>query len=125
MRSVLKRYTSCSAYPPAPSRSGTTPELSAGSGITTKAKSSTTRPDPTRQPATKDAGTTPCDLHERHLAVNRSEEVQYATRGFARGVRGGVLTILTPALAKIASKAPVNLAPRSRIFWQQPPSRNA
>ena len=38
-----------------PSKSGTTPELSAGSGITTKAKSSTTRPDPTRQPATKDA----------------------------------------------------------------------
>ena len=23
-----------------------------------------TRPDPTRQPATKDAGTTPCDLHD-------------------------------------------------------------
>ena len=60
---------SSSACPPAPSRSGTTPELSAGSGITTKAKSSTTRPAPTRQPATKDAGTTPCDLHERHLAA--------------------------------------------------------
>ena len=56
-----------------------------GSGITTKDKSSTTRPDPTRQPATKDAGTTPSDLHEHHLAINRSEEVQYATRGFIRG----------------------------------------
>ena len=81
----LSQMAQCSACPPAPSRSGTTPELSAGSGITTKTKSSTTRPDPTRQPATKDAGTTPCDLHERHLATNRSEEVQYATRGFNRG----------------------------------------
>jgi hypothetical protein len=27
-------------------------------------------------------------LHERHLATNRSEEVQYATRGFAPGCAG-------------------------------------
>ena len=87
---------SCSACPPPPSRSGTTPELSAGSGITTKAKSSTTRPAPTRQPATKDAGTTPCDLHERHLAANRSEEVQYATRGLSFGDRTRAASVTKP-----------------------------
>jgi hypothetical protein len=80
------RWPGNSACPPAPSRSGagsgTTPELSVGSDITTKAKSSISHPDPTRSPAIKDAGTTPSDLHERHLATNRSEEVQYATRGF-------------------------------------------
>jgi hypothetical protein len=64
-----------------------------------KAKSSTTRPHPTRPPI-KDAATTPCDLHERHLAANRSEEVQYATRGFARGVRDGVFTTVTPWLGR-------------------------
>ena len=47
-------------------------------------------PGPNPQPATKDADTTPCDLHERHLAVNRSEEVQYATRRFALGACGGL-----------------------------------
>ena len=100
---------------PAPSRSGTTPELSAGSGITTKAKSSTTRPDPTRQPATKDADTTPSDLHERHLATNRSEEVQYATRGFIRGAWTAVRDDPDARGRKTASNAAVNLPSRSRI----------
>ena len=70
------------------SGSNATPELPAASGITTKPKSSTTRPGPTRRPATKDAGTTPSDLHERHLAAHRSEEVQYATRGLTVGFFG-------------------------------------
>src|SRR5207247_1547649 len=83
--------------PPQPSKTGTTPELSAGGGITTKAKSFTTRPDPTRPSSTKDAGTTPCDLHERHLAAHRSEEVQYATRGFIRGACIEERRTLTPA----------------------------
>jgi hypothetical protein len=42
-------------------------------------------PGPNPPARTKDAGTTPCDLHERHLPANRSEEVQYATRRFIRG----------------------------------------
>src|SRR5262249_17893195 len=87
-------------------------------------KSSTTRPGPTRRPATKDVGTTPCDLHERDLAAKRSEEVQYATRGFARGVRGGVLTTCRPSLAKIPSKAQVNLASRSRMRNRKEPIRS-
>jgi predicted dinucleotide-binding enzyme len=29
------------------------------------------------------------DLHERHLAAKRSEEVQYATRGLSCGAREG------------------------------------
>ena len=62
---------------------------------------------PARQPATKDAGTTPCDLHERHLAVNRSEEVQYATRGFMRGVRMLQSTVRIPASVRTALNAAV------------------
>ena len=54
-RSRSARWPGGSASLPRPSKTGTTPELSAGSGITTKAKSSTTRPDPTRRPFTKDA----------------------------------------------------------------------
>jgi hypothetical protein len=43
-----------------------------------------------RSPApAKDAGTTPCGLHERNLAVNRSEEVQQATRGLSAPSAGG------------------------------------
>jgi hypothetical protein len=34
---------------------------------------------------------------------------------FALGVRGGILTVVTPTAAKIASKTLVNLASRSRI----------
>jgi hypothetical protein len=34
---------------------------------------------------------------------------------FARGARGGVLTVSTPAAANTASNAAVNLASRSRI----------
>ena len=88
---------------------------------------------PTRAPAPPPSGpATPCrrsrgyraDLHERHLAANRSEEVQYATRGFALGVRGGILTGFTPSLAKMASKAPVNLASRSRIRNRKEPVRS-
>ena len=51
---------------------------------------------------------TPSDLHERHLAANRSEEVQYATRGFALGLRGGIFTTSIPAPASTASNVPVN-----------------
>ena len=91
-----------------------------GSGITTKVKSSTTRPVPIRLPATKDAGTTPCDLHERHLAVNRSEEVQYATRGFMRGAWGAVSSTSMPTAVNTVSKALVNLASRSRIRCVMP-----
>src|SRR5207237_6288917 len=82
---------------------------------TTKAKSSTTRPGPTHQPATKDADTTPSDLHEHHLATNRSEEVQYATRGFALGACGGLARILIPSAVNTASKELVNWPARSLI----------
>ena len=68
-----------------------------------------------KQPATKDADTTPCDLHERHLAVNRSEEVQYATRGFALGACGGLARILMPSAVNTASKDLVNWPARSLI----------
>jgi hypothetical protein len=80
-----------------------------------KAKSSTTRPDPTHQPATKDADTTPSHLHEHHLATNRPEEVQYATRGFALGARGGLARILMPSAVNTASKELVNWLARSLI----------
>jgi len=58
---------------------------------------------------------TPSDLHERHLPVNRSEEVQYAARGFARGDRTGVLITRVPFPAKTPSNAVVNLLSLSRI----------
>jgi hypothetical protein len=48
------RWQPRSACQNPPSRPGTTPELSADSAITIKAKSSTTRPAPTRQPRTTD-----------------------------------------------------------------------
>ena len=50
-----------------------------------------------------------------HLAVNRSEEVQYATRGFIRGACGAVVTTLIPEAVNTASNAAVNLESRSRI----------
>ena len=79
---------------------------------------------PTRAPAPPPSGpATPCrrsrgyraDLHERHLAANRSEEVQYATRGFALGACGGLARILTPSAVNTASKEPVNWPARSLI----------
>ena len=57
-----------------------------------------------RSPApAKDAGTTPCGLHERNLAVNRSEEADQPS--VSRGRHGrlagrvsdmGVLTVIWP-----------------------------
>ena len=72
-------------------------------------------PGPNPPPPTKDAGTTPCDLHERHLATNRSQEVQYATRGFALGACGGLARILIPSAVNTASKEPLNWPARSLI----------
>ena len=62
---------------------------------------------------TKDAGTTPCDLHERHLTTNRSEEVQYATRGFIRGVLGRVVMIRSPSDLNTPPNAVVKTGSRS------------
>jgi hypothetical protein len=59
------------------------PTTDCGSQYNDKGETLYDPPGPTRQAATKGAGTTPSHLHERHLAANRSEEVQYATRGFA------------------------------------------
>ena len=57
-------------------KTGTTPELSPGSGITTKAKSSTTRrPQPARPPPRTPARHRTTCMNPR-LATNRSEEVQ-------------------------------------------------
>ena len=73
-------------------------------------------PGPNPPAPTKDAGTTPCDLHERHLTTNRSEEVQYATRGFMRGVRTLHSTVRMSASARTASNAEVKFEPWSRIM---------
>jgi hypothetical protein len=86
-------------------------------------RSSTTRPALTRQPATKHADTTPSDRHEHHLATNRSEEVQYAARGLARGDRTGALITRTPLPASTSSNAAVNLLSRSRIRNLNRPAR--
>ncbi len=64
-------------------------------------------PGPNPPPATKDAGTTPSDLHERHLPANRSEEVQYAARGFMRGVRTLQSTVRILVSARTALNAAV------------------
>ena len=42
-------------------------------------------------------------------------EVQYATRGFARGLRGGIFTASIPEAVRTASKDSVNCPARSRI----------
>ena len=72
-------------------------------------------PGPNPPPATKDAATTPSDLHERHLAAHRSEEVQYATRGFILGIWTPLSTTSIPASLSTASNSPGNLPSRSRI----------
>jgi len=51
--------------------------------------------------------------HGQHQnTAHRPEEVQYATRGFARGIRGGIFTAWIPASASTASKAAVNCPAR-------------
>jgi hypothetical protein len=58
------------------------------------------------------------------LATNRSEEVQYATRGFARGDRTGVLITHVPFPAKTSSNVAVNLLSLSRIRNLNRPARS-
>jgi len=53
---------------------------------------------------------------ERHQnTTHQPEKVQYATRGFAFGLRGGIFATSIPALASTASNASVNCPARSRI----------
>src|ERR1700712_1210366 len=101
--------------PPRPSRTGTTPDLSAASATTTRMKCSTTHPDPTRQPRTKDNASPPADLHKHDILIHRPEGVQDATSSFAWGVWGGILTTAGPSKGKTASKAPTYFESRSRI----------
>ena len=83
--SPYARWPRCSACPPPPSKTGTTPELSAGSGITTKARCSTTRPTPATRPTARRpvARHEPPDQHQHQHQhnehPNQPEGVQYAT----------------------------------------------
>ena len=86
-------------------KSGSTPGLSAASATTTKDRSSTTRPAPTRQPPTTACHGSPTgDLHKHQPPTNQPDEVQYATRGFALGQCAGILSGSMPSLVNTASK---------------------
>ena len=86
-----------SAWPPERSRHGATPVLSVASATTIKARRSTTHPDRTRRPRTTDYPDSPTgDLHKHQTPANRPEEVQCETKGFARGLRGGIFTASMP-----------------------------
>ena len=53
---------------------------------------------------------------QQHNTPHRPEEMQYATRGFMRGVRTLQSTVQIPASARTASNAAVKFDPRSRIM---------
>lgn len=127
------RWPPNSAYRKPPSKTGSTPELSQGSGITTKTKSSTPA-GPSPLPSIKDAGTTPCDLHERHLATNRSQRAvcdprfhprpprknlhdPYALAGEDLIERGRELGVAVPDEGPEGADPPGKPMPRLRPCW--------
>ena len=64
------------------------------------------------------------DRGSNFTTPHRPEEVQYATRGFARGLRGGIFTTSMPASASAASNDAVNCPARSRTRNRKPAARS-